>query len=706
MVLKRIFLGFLLVLPCFSFAQNSGDQAENTDLPLKKASLFSSGVGYFEHRGTVAPNANVVLPFNANAVNDALKSLVINDPEAANPQVTYLSENSVLRTLRSLKIDLSGTPDISDILLGLRGADIQVTVNNQGAAPAVISGRIVAVGKNVYSSSGDNNSLSIATSTGIRYVFIKDIQLFSFSDPAINADMQKALDIISSSRESQTKQLKVSLTGRSRRNIAISYVIPTPVWKVSYRLDLNQSKPFLQGWAIIDNDGDTDWVNVELSLVTGRPVSFVQQLYPPYYTRRPTLPLAIAGIADAKTYDSGYADTSYAESGYPEFSDRAELSMMARETNSTMETVFLSAEQESSSYSKRAAPAYPSYTPLSAGSGRNMSVSSGVLDTMTGSTAGDQFEFTLKKPVTLARQQSTMLPLVEGPVLAEKTLVFSGQKAGQGVSIHPAISAQLTNNTGMKLPAGPITVFDGGTYAGDALIEFIPENEKRIISYGDDLAVSGTKQYSYKQEVSTVTVSKGVMSINRKNIIENTYVIRNGSSQSKKIIIEHPISPNTTLTSPAKSDEQTAAVYRFNKDLTPNGVLTFSVKEESPAVQTVALARLAIDSIVSYSTNGDIPPKVRTALGKAIELKSQAETETRNLNTMQAEMDRLNTAQDRIRKNIEAVGNTSEKGAEYTQRLAELDTQIDEQNIKMQTQRSVALSAQNTYQNYVDTLEL
>ncbi|MDR2842658.1 MAG: hypothetical protein LBV52_05600 [Spirochaetaceae bacterium] len=711
--MKKCVLGFAVIL----VAVSAFGQAEGQELPLKKASLFSSGVGYFEHQGTVAPNSSIVLPFNANAVNDALKSLVINDPEASSPQVNYLSEDSLRRALKSLKIDLSGSPTLANILRSLTGAEIQISTSASIVTPVSISGRIVAVENTAgYGRSGDSNepALSISTSTGIRIISVKDIQSFTFTDPAINADLNKALNLIAASRDSSARHLQIELAGKNRRSISISYVIPTPVWKVSYRLDLNQSKPFLQGWAIIDNDGDTDWVNVELSLVTGRPVSFIQNLYPPYYTRRPTMPLSIAGIADARTYDSGYSDNRLYYDAEPSSTTHLLGSQTSPDTSlaysePAMSGVFglvdgrwaLNDDSGSRTLGYSDDSDYSPPRPLP-----RAPLQGGVLDTMAGASAGDQFEFTLKKPVTLARQQSAMLPLVEGPVLAERTLVFSGQKLSQGVSVHPAISAQITNNTGMKLPAGPITVFDGGTYAGDALVEFIPENEKRIISYGEDLSVSGTKQVAFTHELSSVTVSKGVMTINSKQIFENKYVIRNASSQAKKLIIEHPITPNTKLTLPGKAAEQTANVYRFNMELKANDLVNFSVKEENPAAQSIVLTNLSIEAFLSYSTNGEIPQNVRSALERAIMLKRQTQNEQKLYRDMQDEYNSLATEQERTRKNIEAVGNTTELGTQYLLRLTQQDAQLDSLNEKMQTQRNVMQQTQKAYSDYIDQLAI
>ncbi|MDR1863158.1 MAG: DUF4139 domain-containing protein, partial [Treponema sp.] len=443
-------------------AASSGSGAE---IPLRRISLFSSGVGYFEHAGrtTGASPLQIILPFSAQAVNDALKSLIINDPAQASPLVRYASADSLETSLRSLAVDLSGEIEIGKILNSQKGAELEIT------APSLVSGRIMGVERRVSAAGplgGESAEqyLSLFTSQGIRTIAVKDISSFAFKDEKINADIRRALDLIMGSRDKDKKDLAVTLPGTGDRIVSLSYVIPAPAWKVSYRLDLTGDKPFLQGWAIVDNDSDTDWNNVELSLVTGKPVSFIQNLYAPYRTARPTLPLSLPGLAEGRTYESGWggAGFSYDEAAAePQGAYKAADGLALRRSQA--------AEMEEAPANRAPAPA-----PLAAGAPQ----------TASGSPAGDQFEFVFSNPLSLERRQSAMLPLVEGAVKAEKTLVFSGARMSPGISVNPAISTELTNTSGMKLPAGPITVYDGGTYAGDALIAFFPENEKRLISYG------------------------------------------------------------------------------------------------------------------------------------------------------------------------------------------------------------------------------
>jgi hypothetical protein len=661
-------------------AGTSAKAGEAAILPVTKISIFSSGLAYFEHAGTLNGQALVNLPFKENAVNDALMSLAINDPASANPSVSYQSEQTLIQTLRSLKIDLSYEPDMARIMSKLRGAEVEITV------PSPVSGRILGV---EYRARMDSQGgvtqepwLSLSTEQGIKMFNFRDINSINFKDPQLSGDLTRALDLIAASRNSETRDLAVSLPGNGSRKVSLSYVIPAPVWTVSYRLDLGRdggSKPLFQGWAIVDNDGDSDWKNVELSLVAGRPASFIQNLYPPYYLYRPTLPLAIAGTAAAVTHDTGFnTDAMKAAPAPAPSAARATARAEAMEAPMAM-------MDSAKGYSGN-------------------SLAGGVVETARAAEAGDQFEFTIKNPVSLDRRMSAMLPLVEAAIDARKLLIFSGANAG-GRSSHPRLGAELTNTSGMKLPAGPITVYDGGTYAGDALIEFWNTDEKRLISFGEDLSVTGTTTDSSSRNMVSVTISLGVMTMNRSQEYTKTYTFKNSSAQNKNILIEHPKHYGAELVSP-KADEQTSSAYRFTAAIPAGKELTVTVRETQPVMERVSLLQMRPDAFLSYASSQEIPARVKEALQRAVTLKTAVTAAETSVTEAERKRSGFISEQDRIRKNLEAAGSQTQQGQEYLKRLMSLDAEIDKNSGELETLRANAKNAQKAYEDYLNSLNL
>ena len=115
-------------------------------------------------------------------------------------------------------------------------------------------------------------------------------------DAGLQTELNRALAAVAGARDQDKKPVEVHFNGTGERHVRLGYVVETPVWKASYRLVLpddktaaidKEAKGTLQGWAMVDNQTDNDWNNVRLSLVSGRPISFQQDLYQPLYVPRP-----------------------------------------------------------------------------------------------------------------------------------------------------------------------------------------------------------------------------------------------------------------------------------------------------------------------------------------------------------------------------------------------------------------------------------
>jgi hypothetical protein len=654
-------------------------------LPLKKVSLLTSGVGYFEHSGRVSGGAEISLSFPLAAMDDALKSLVVRDPNGSGVQVRYPSENYMWTALEDLAIDLRGWPNIIEILRRQQGAEVTVVARGlagraQGESPDQTVSGVLLSANNETLSVYDNNS-----DGGIRVVWANAIRSVSFADPRLNEDLRKALAIISENKNAASRRVSVALDGNGTRDVRLSYVIPAAVWKASYRLDLSEQTPFLQAWAIVDNDSGSDWEDAELTLVSGRPVSFTQQLYQPYRLLRQVKPLEIAGAAEAQVYGGAMMQE-----------------MAVADTASGRNSVI---SARSMAFAKDEAMEVQAESGFAAASVPSPSAVGRAFASSAAADSGFSFEWTFKNPVTIARGQSVMLPLTEGAVEARKVLIFNG-RAASAQGTHPQIGVELVNTTGQKLPPGPVTVFDSGSYAGDALVSFLGAGEKRLLSYADDLSVSGSVASNSRRTVSAVKVSDGVMTITRKTSYELAYTFSNTSMEEKSIIIEHPVRFNATLAVPEKADERTDSVYRFSLTLPARRSVTFQVVEEIPLSERLSLTGMSVDSFVSYASNAEIPQNVRAALQQAVALREATNAAATRVNEIDGELQRAHTEQSRVRDNLTAVGTETPAGAQYLERLREIDTRIDTINADYERARAVSRAAVGAYNEYIAGLEL
>src|SRR5262249_6392946 len=150
--------------------------------------------------------------------------------------------------------------------------------------PATLTGTILGVEDQEQPATKDKTTkvemLNLWCAEGMRSVKLADVGRVRFLNPVMENEERRALEVLSLSHETQQKAVSLVFSGEGKLPVKVSYVVENPIWKTSYRLMLSEKgKPYLQGWAVVENPSDEDWNNLRLSLVSGRPISFQMDLY-------------------------------------------------------------------------------------------------------------------------------------------------------------------------------------------------------------------------------------------------------------------------------------------------------------------------------------------------------------------------------------------------------------------------------------------
>ncbi|MBU0934294.1 MAG: hypothetical protein KKC64_01645 [Spirochaetes bacterium] len=646
-------------------------ETASAELPVSRVSLFTSGVGYFEHAATVNGNASFRMMFSLSQINDVLKSMVLRDLDGGTVNmVQYPSSEPLARALQSFALNPGTGNSMAQLLQQVRG--VAVTVYT----PTAVHGRLLGLEtRRVPAASGtttvlvDETLLNLVTETGLRSIALTPGIAVKLNDEALNAELNRALDLILESNDPNRKPVDLSFTGSGSRRVRVAYVSETPVWKTSYRLDLSDGKPFLQGWAIVENNSEFDWENISLSLVAGRPISFIQDLYTSLYNKRPVI---------ASSVEAAPAPQAYAE-GRP-----APAPSVSRSAAPAMESHDFYVGEAEMAYEEQ-----------------KMSLSgSGVAAAATAERAGELFAFTIKTPVNLPRRQSAMLPLYNGAISAEKLSIFSLGQSSQ----YPLNGARIINSSGLQLPAGPITVFDGGLYAGDALITtFIPD-DKRLISYAVDQTMLVQPQASDTRNISAARISNGVLTIETLAEYTQTYSVTNKARETKLLLVEHPRYGGRQLVAPASFDEETPNVYRFKVTIGASTSSDFVVREKQVFSESITLLSNRPTAFLSYSTNSAIPRAVRDALIRAGELHAAVTAVNSRISELTREKTGIENGQGRLRSNIETLGRTTPEGQRFLARLMEGEDRIEELEGLLVAAAEELKTAQAALDNYLKTL--
>ncbi len=610
------------------------------ELPVRTVILYKHGVGFFERQGPLGPGESARLDFNASEMNDVLKSLTVQERGGGKISgLRYDSMDPLSHKLADFPFQIGDRQPLSSTLDQLKGSRVELKFGAETVAGVIIGGRIDAASDKqpqreqliLLLDSGEMRTVDLSAATGVR-----------FTDAELQRQFKDYFEALAAARSKEKRSVYIDSTDARQREVQASYMIPAPVWKSSYRLILTATgKPMLEGWAIVDNTTGEDWNKVQLSLVSGRPISFVSQLYPPKYVQRPEADLPDDAAAAPVLNAAGFG--SVAGLGGGGGGGRGGAAPRAKASNSAMAPAAPPAQFAASGMQEG-----------QMGANSFMTQPSSIVADASAGELGELFEYRITQPVTIRKNESAMLPFLQQEIGARKLLIYSHTG-----SEHPTNAAELTNSTGKTLDGGPITVYDGGAYAGEALMETLKQDDKRLISYAVDLGTRITEAFDSKAAVVTqIHANHGVLTTEMAAEETRTYTIRNVDHKAKTLIIEHPLRYGYTVLN-QKPMEKTASNSRFEVALAADSNQQFPVAEKRVFSQTFTVSNMTPDQIVVYARNATLSDAGRRELQRIIDQKNLVAENDRNLRDAATQITDLTSDEDRIRRNIESLNNVS-----------------------------------------------
>ena len=321
----------------------------------------------------------------------------------------------------------------------------------------------------------------------------------------------------------------------------------------------------------------------------------------------------------------------------------------------------------------------------------------------TSDASAEMFTFTPAKPVTIGRRESVMIPIAAVKLPAEKFSVFSNMQLRENT--HPKFCVRIENTSGMKFPAGPVSVLSDGAYAGDAVLEFLPAGDTRLIGYGDDMEVNGGLTKKSSSSIDTVKIAGGLLHISKKRVYDSTYTVKNSAAKSRNILIEHPITGNASLAATKALLEKTPALYRFTLSVDKNSTGTLAVSESEIVETTAALIKMNVNDFIAYSSDADMPKAVRKAF-EDIAAKKAALDEARSAcEKLITDYKNTGDEQKRARDNLEAVGSATLQGKQFLDKLMRLESELDSLKTKIEASRTNLDKAEKDFSDYLKTVK-
>ncbi|HWY71521.1 MAG TPA: DUF4139 domain-containing protein [Terriglobales bacterium] len=629
-------------------------------LPVRHVALYKNGVGYFQHDGRVRGNQTVTIAFTTAQLNDVLKSLTAIDLNGGRiADVSYNSTAPLDQRLNALQIPIGQKTTTAEFLDALRGA--RVEIRNAGA---VAIGRLLSV-ETVNSTSSDEDKesskqitphteLSVITDSGeLRTFRLTPATSIHLLEHDVNQEVGRYLSLIASTRAADVRKMAISAEGSGDRELMVSYISEVPVWKSTYRIVLPgdaKQKPLLQGWAVVDNTVGEDWDNVELALIAGAPQSFIENISQPYYTRRPEIGLPTTALLTPQTHDA----TLYEQMGLASKADRLTSS------NDRLENYAELNRPPAIHGSTQSLAVEATGGPIGTGSGFGggifksdstmISAMEQQISTAVTQDIGDLFEYRIKQPVTIHKNQSALVPILQARVDAEKVTLWSPGRP------RPLRALWLTNSSGLTLDGGTFSIQEAQTFAGEGLMDAIRPNEKRLISYAADPAVQVKPEVKGEGQLTTlVRIHRGVMYQESQERQHHTYTVRNQDSAEREVIIEHPERNGWKLAEGAKPEETSASAYRFRLKVEPEKTSSLEFEEVHSLGTNYLLSNLTPDQITLFAHQGWMNQKLENALRPIMQQKDEIAGYAQQITATQGKINSIFEDQKRLRENLSAL---------------------------------------------------
>ncbi len=655
-----------------SEARESANPAR-AKLPVRRVVLYKNGVGYFEHLGRVRGSQDVHVDFTSAQLNDVLKSLTVLDLSGGKiTGVDYNCEAPLARRLSTLRLALGENPSVTDFLGALRGARLEV----RGGSGTSVTGRLLSVqqksrvkdnGKTEWteialvSDNGEVRTAEVTPSTSVR-IAEKDLQM----------EVGRYLGLIASSRDQDLRRMTISTTGAGERNLYVSYISEVPIWKTTYRIVLPskaEKKPLLQGWAIVDNTIGEDWNDVEVSLVAGAPHSFIQQLSQPYYGRRPVVPLPESVQLTPQTHAATLEPSAHLmAAGVPGGAIGGVLGGVAGRLGSA-------SGSGAGMAMPTPGPPRPALMPEEEAVAEAREESEPVAE---GNALGDLFEYKLKEHVTIRKNQSALVPILQTDIAAEKVSLWS-ESLGMA---RPLRALWVNNASSLTLDGGSFSVLDSNTFAGEGLVEAIKPGERRLLSYATDLGLLvDTRQDNGHERVTRVRIYRGTMTTTSEEREKKTYIVRNEDTTPRTLVIEHPARPEWKLAEDGpKPEEKASGLYRFRLNVEPKKTERLVVNEAKPLYTQYALSGVTDAQIELFLRQKSINADIAKALRAIVAQRNVAADFDEKIKAQQKVIDQIFSDQGRLRENMKALKGSAEEKTllqRYTKQLDEEETELD-----------------------------
>jgi len=651
-----------------------------TDLPVREMVLYKHGVGFFVREGDVE-GEQVTLTFRQDEINDVLKSLAVFDQAGGQVLgIHYQTPMDREARLASSSIQLSDLTSLRDLLVDLRGREVELRLETTAGTVETVRGRVVGIDRGLNSGTDEriNELVTVLEADGMAQVFrLEALRGVKIEDAQAAYDLTYFLD--SSLSEDVRRAVKVRLSAGSHR-LAVYYVAPSPTWRVSYRLVAEADEAgeggeaLLQGWGLFDNRLEEDLDDVRVTLVAGQPISFIYDLYDSHIPKRATV-----------------RDEARIAPGPIEFDARyEELEAYDGEDEADHGLRFMAAA---------AAPA-------PAGMARKMSMGgmkSATAPAATAQDVGEFFQYAVTTPVSVKRGESALVPIIGALVKYERELLYNRNKLPD----HPVVALRFENGTGLTLERGPVTVVEDGDYKGEAVIPFTKDGLGVYVPFAVELGVRISEIPNSKVVTTGVHIKDALLVYEQYETQTVMYFIENTTGKAVTVTLEESVDGQWELVNTDAPAVETASERRWRVKLPARAETDFVTEKRRRLYRRTQLERLDEGQLQEIIKNRWLDAALQGELRAILGHYATIQKGEQRLKELEQERVKLYGQQEQLRANLNTLQATGQEAALRKRMLGQLENsqnRLEAIEVEMSEENRLIASARQQVKDAIAAL--
>jgi len=602
--------------------------------PITSITLSSGGLAEVVRKADIDSTGLINMTVPLDQVNDVLKSIVVFDQAGVVEGITLPGPNPLAETFKNLPFSVDDLQSPARLLSALQGTKVRLD-----KAGSSVEGLVLGVSARDQGDKGQAYVVSVLSDGRITGVELSADTEITFLDEDIRQKVARALDAVGTGKADGARTVALKVAGEGAREVAVSYVVPAPIWKTAYRVvTMADDKARLQAWAVLENASGEDWENVEVTLSSGAPVTLKQRLHDLYWKQRREVPIDVS---------EGYVPPT--DPGAEPMFDVAEG-----------EALYESRSQIAGLAAPAAAPP-PRLRKMA-----DANVGEAVEGAVTAS-------FTLPWPVSLESGETLSAPIVDKVVSAQTVSVYQPES---GLS-HPIAAILIDNQTDTSLPKGILTVYDEQEgYVGDAQINGMPSGESRMASFATDKKVRIAQDTTGDNQIVSIKVNDGVLTASVRERSSTRYAIKGAPDGERTVIIEHAKRPGWQFFSDNEMDS-TVSHHRLRVEVAAGATETVTALHERTLSETYALMSTDANKLLYLSLRS--PDKaVAAKLKKLSELQNEITQIERQMQQLRLKKDEETDDQQRHRANLAAIEPGADLYKRAARKLEESETRIED----------------------------